>query len=77
MFHIEKGYDRSTWKLRGMSLTKSTGEKGAREESSSSDLVQRDELKLGHIMMREHLGKSKQYEQSCGSWKRASIFREQ
>lgn len=60
MFHIEKGYDRSTWKLRGMSLTKSTGEKGAREESSSSDLVQRDELKLGHIMMRDRTFRKEQ-----------------
>lgn len=60
MFHIKKGYDRSTWELRGMSLTKGTGEKGVREESSSSDLVQRDELKLGHTMMRDRTFRKEQ-----------------
>lgn len=66
MFHLDKGYDRNTWELRGMSLSREKGEEGLREEASSrsSDLVQRNELKLAHTQMRDRTFRK---EESCRS----------
>lgn len=66
MFYFDKGYDRNIWEFRGMLFSREKGEEGFREEVllRSFDFVQRNELKLVYIQMRDRIFRK---EESCRS----------